>query len=116
MSAKPTPVHLIIVIHGLYGSTLNLKVVEEELIRAGGEVERGAEADNDGGPPTSSKTSTGHGVGGAAIQGDLEGKGSKTGTETVVYLAQSIKGTRTWDGIDVCSHRITEEVSERASV
>ncbi|WWD16888.1 hypothetical protein CI109_101320 [Kwoniella shandongensis] len=103
MSSNLVPVHLIILIHGLYGSTLNLKVVEEELIRAGGEVEQGASASSHGGPPTTSKSSTGH---------KSEYKDGGGGIETVVYLAQSIKGPRTWDGIDICAHRITEEVDK----
>ncbi|KAK8861217.1 hypothetical protein IAR55_002036 [Kwoniella newhampshirensis] len=108
-------VHLIIVIHGLYGSTLNLSVVEEELMRAGGEVEQGAEAGNRKRGAPSSTLSHVHGRDRRRYQGGEEEGGREEGEgggETVVYLAQSIKGSRTWDGIDVCAHRIAEEVDK----
>nr|XP_018264423.1 uncharacterized protein I303_02589 [Kwoniella dejecticola CBS 10117]OBR86581.1 hypothetical protein I303_02589 [Kwoniella dejecticola CBS 10117] len=67
------PVHLIILTHGLYGSSQNLTAVKEELI-------------NLSSPLPSSPSSSGP---------------KSRPLETVVYLPTGIKGPRTWDGIDI---------------
>nr|XP_019012466.1 uncharacterized protein I206_03314 [Kwoniella pini CBS 10737]OCF51247.1 hypothetical protein I206_03314 [Kwoniella pini CBS 10737] len=78
------PVHLIVLTHGLYGSSINLAAVKEELINLSSPL------------PLPSSPSTSRSAGPAL--------------ETVVYLPTGIKGPKTWDGIDVCAHRIVEEI------
>ncbi|KAK6906990.1 hypothetical protein I203_100979 [Kwoniella mangroviensis CBS 8507] len=77
------PVHLVILIHGLYGSSLNLAAVKEELQNLSSQQIPSS--------PASSRS-------------------TMESLETVVYLPEGIKGARTWDGIDVCAYRIVEEI------
>ncbi|WVW79800.1 hypothetical protein I302_101770 [Kwoniella bestiolae CBS 10118] len=81
------PVHLIILTHGLYGSSLNLAAVKEELVNL-------STPDIPLSPSTSTSASN----------------SSDRAIETVIYLPEGIKGARTWDGIDVCAYRIVEEI------
>ncbi|WVQ94679.1 hypothetical protein IAU59_001759 [Kwoniella sp. CBS 9459] len=97
-------VHLVILIHGLYGSTLNLSAVEQELLSlatSNGSTSRKSSLEQE---PRSS-TSTGK------TSSDRLRR-EEDGVETVVYLPKGIKGARTWDGIDVCAQRISEEVDK----
>ncbi|WWC87476.1 uncharacterized protein L201_002365 [Kwoniella dendrophila CBS 6074] len=81
------PVHLIILTHGLYGSALNLAAVKEELISVS--------SSNTPSSPSSIASSS---------------SSSRQRLETVVFLPEGISGARTWDGIDVCAHRIATEI------
>ncbi|OCF40533.1 hypothetical protein I317_05624 [Kwoniella heveanensis CBS 569] len=103
-------VHLVILIHGLYGSTLNLSAVEQELLSLAATSESASSS------PTEPRTSTSSSVGSGTTSQQREGGSSRIpardGVETIVYLPKGIKGARTWDGIDVCAQRIAEEVDK----
>lgn len=78
-------VHLVLLLHGLYGSPANLWCLEEEIRKAhyGDDTE------------------------------DEEKRTAKDAPELdlVVLNAKSYSAAMTWDGIDVNAHRVSEEVS-----
>lgn len=88
--------HLIVLIHGLYGDVHNLDAVKSELL---------ALAD-----PETSNISNKGASGAEKHNRCIHNERPKKRMETVVYLPKSIKGAHTWDGIDVCAHRVAEEV------
>lgn len=110
-------VHLVVLIHGLYGSPENLHTVREELLAV---VDRD-EAQRDEGEVEA--LLDGEVVTGAAARTRSKGKGrarSATPAEheqrrermkLEVLLCQSFQGSKTWDGVDVNAHRASQEVS-----
>lgn len=88
--------HLIVLLHGLYGDVHNLHAVKSELL---------ALAD-----PEASTISDNGASGAEKHNKHISNERPKKSLETVVYLPKSIKGAHTWDGIDVCAHRVAEEV------
>ncbi|ODN77056.1 hypothetical protein, variant 1 [Cryptococcus amylolentus CBS 6039] len=89
------PVHLIILIHGLYGDIHNLHAVKGELL---------ALAEPQSSNATSQDSEEGL---------DEAGSGkAQDGLETVVYLPKTIPGAKTWDGIDVCAARVADEIDQ----
>lgn len=91
-------VHLVLLLHGLYGSPANLWCLEEELAAvhngvAGGAS--GASGDEDEERVQSAAAEA------AAARPDLA---------LVVLNAKSYVAARTWDGIDVNAQRVAEEV------
>ena len=83
--------HLILLIHGLYGSPANLAVVKEEVIRA---ARSGSRSTNSG------------------PSGDDEDGHGPDQSDVVVLVATSFKGSHTWDGIDVNAHRASIEIDQ----
>lgn len=88
--------HLIVLLHGLYGDVHNLHTVKTELL---------ALAD-----PKIASISDKNASGAEKHGRHILNERPQEGLETVVYLPKSIKGAHTWDGIDVCAHRVAEEV------
>lgn len=93
-------VHLIVLIHGLYGNPGNLAVVKEELERAaasatsaiGDSVEDGQDEDE--------------------VETQLLLPSSRSGSVPArILVLKSFQGSHTWDGIDVNAHRAAREVS-----
>jgi hypothetical protein len=84
-------VHLILLIHGLYGSPANLAVIKEEVIRA---ARSGSRSTNSG------------------PSGDDEDGHGPDQSDVVVLVATSFKGSHTWDGIDVNAHRASIEIDQ----
>jgi len=84
-------VHLVLLIHGLYGSPANLAVVREEVIRAA----------------RSGSNSTQSG-----LSGDHEYESGADESDVVVLVATSFTGSHTWDGIDVNAHRASVEIDQ----
>lgn len=84
-------VHLVLLIHGLYGSPANLAVVREEVIRAA----------------RSGLNSTQSG-----LSGDHEDGSGTDESDVVVLVATSFTGSHTWDGIDVNAHRASVEIDQ----
>ncbi|WVR04162.1 hypothetical protein IAU60_001161 [Kwoniella sp. DSM 27419] len=107
----PSPVHLIILIHGLYGSTLNLAAVEQELLALAGSTgsQQGDSADTSNRVEVAKRPP---GIPQSAASSSEATDRPKKSLETVVYLPRCIKGARTWDGVDVCAQRIAEEVDK----
>ena len=111
----PTPVHLVILIHGLYGSPTNLAVVHEELLEAGESKvslsESQSQVDIDSGSEFEVETHLNNDEqsgrpGGPGGRGQSRGHG----LEVVGYLVNSFTGSMTWDGIDVNAYRASKEV------
>ncbi|WVF66937.1 hypothetical protein IAT40_001680 [Kwoniella sp. CBS 6097] len=99
-------VHLVVLIHGLYGSTINLSAVEQELLSLATSKPPVGSSDSD-----VSRASTSSSAGSAQTSEQKRARRfGGDGVETVVYLPKGIKGARTWDGIDVCAQRIADEV------
>ena len=108
-------VHLIVLIHGLYGNPENLVVVKEELERASqlgirpgrkgkqakGSIEEVDEVEDllSATPPSSSSTSTTS----SRDNDELELK---------ILVCKSFTGSHTWDGIDINAHKAAAEVDE----
>ncbi|OWZ65360.1 hypothetical protein AYX15_03083 [Cryptococcus neoformans] len=88
--------HLIVLLHGLYGDVHNLHTVKTELL---------ALAD-----PKIASISDKNASGAEKHGRHIHNERPQEGLETVVYLPKSIKGAHTWDGIDVCAHRVAEEL------
>lgn len=93
---KMQATHLIVLLHGLYGDVHNLHAVKSELL-ALADPEAFTISDNDASGAEKHNIHTSN-------------ERPKKSLETVVYLPKSIKGVHTWDGIDVCAHRVAEEV------
>ena len=94
MTTKGGRVHLIVLIHGLYGNPNNLAVVKEELERAdrrnrGDEDEDEVEDLLDLSPTTTT---------------------IENGLELKILICKSFTGSHTWDGIDVNAHKAAGEV------
>lgn len=94
MTTKGGRVHLIVLIHGLYGNPNNLAVVKEELERAdrrnrGDEDEDEVEDLLDLSPTTTT---------------------IENGLELKILICKSFTGSHTWDGIDVNAHKAAGEL------
>jgi hypothetical protein len=104
-------VHLVVLIHGLYGNPDNLKVVKEELERASGHgrrsgVSRYQDEEEDevenlldpwGSPSSSSSTRSSN---------------YRDGLGTRILVCTSFTGSHTWDGIDVNAHKAAGEIDD----
>ena len=108
-------VHLVLLIHGLYGSPQNLDVVKEELLAA----DLGSDCLDPTGSPSRNTEDDSHRVeeDEAEVLSELGLGGSHKGTsqgstrlEVVPLVATSFTWARTWDGVDVNAHRAAEEV------
>ena len=97
MTTKGGKVHLIVLIHGLYGNPNNLAVVKEELERAYSRERKDEDEVEDLLDPTSSSSSSGS----RSRRDDLELR---------VLVCKSFTGSHTWDGIDVNAHKAAGEV------
>lgn len=102
-------VHLVVLIHGLYGNPDNLKVVKEELERASGHGRSfGASEYQDGEEdevedlldPSSSASSS------------SSARSKRDGLEVKILVCKSFTGSHTWDGIDVNAHKAAGEIDE----
>lgn len=94
MTTKGGRVHLIVLIHGLYGNPNNLAVVKEELERAdrrnrGDEDEDEVEDLLDPSPTTTTRENS---------------------LELKILICKSFTGSHTWDGIDVNAHKAAGEL------
>lgn len=76
------PVHLIVLIHGLYGNPRHLSVPAEEIRNA------------------------------AAAAEDASSAADKSQPEVVTFCCTSFAGGHTWDGIDTNAWRALEEVKQ----
>jgi hypothetical protein len=101
-------VHLIVLIHGLYGNPDNLKVVKEELERASGQgTSSDASKYQDGEEdevedlldPSSSASSS-------------STRSRRSRLEVKILVCKSFTGSHTWDGIDVNAHKAAGEIDE----
>ena len=94
MTTKGGRVHLIVLIHGLYGNPNNLAVVKEELERAD-RRNRGDEDEDE-------------------VEDLLELSPTTTtienGLELKILICKSFTGSHTWDGIDVNAHKAAGEL------
>lgn len=111
-------VHLVLLIHGLYGSPQNLDVVKEELLAADlgshcfaplGSGSRNPEDDShhyreDEDEEAEVLSELGFGE---SHKGTSQGS---TRLEVIPLVATSFTWARTWDGVDVNAHRAAEEV------
>lgn len=97
-------VHLIVLVHGLYGNPDNLKVVKEELERASrheaGSCHQDGEEDEVEAllDPSSSSSSS-----------SLT-RSRRSRLETKILVCKSFTGSHTWDGIDVNAHKAAGEI------
>lgn len=113
------PIHLVILIHGLFGSPANVATVSEELYRVHGSIntteevseregdEVGVEVQNDG----ETGADIYREVGGVKGKEKILGSGKDRKDELVVYCCNSFGFGHTWDGIDVNAQRAAKEVS-----
>jgi hypothetical protein len=97
-------IHLIVLIHGLYGNPDNLAVVKEELERASpsSRTDKGKrkarEVDDE-----------------SEVEALLDGAGSDSDDrlEVQVLVCKSFTGSHTWDGIDVNAHKAAKEIDDK---
>ena len=93
-------IHLILLIHGLYGSPKNLSVTAEELHKAA--LSNGSNASSNLSTSTSASTSI-------ADEDNID-EGIDEKDEVVVHIAKSFTGSHTWDGVDVNAERAAKEL------
>ncbi|WOO81083.1 Putative lipase [Vanrija pseudolonga] len=92
-----TPVHLVVLLHGLYGAPANLWCLEAEAAALHEELRKGS---------------------GESGESDVERSTddaddvSAPAPQLAVLVAKSYVGQRTWDGIDVNAHRAADEIDE----
>ena len=105
-------VHLVVLIHGLYGSPANLAVVNEEVHRAASTSsisqaeQAGPSSPYDGGY-AESETEVDQLL---SEPGPLDSSSLVPGPEVVTLLVNSFTGSHTWDGIDINAHRARREL------
>jgi hypothetical protein len=108
-------VHLVLLIHGLYGSPQNLDVVKEELLAADLGPDcfdpldiafKSTEDDSHRDREDEAEVLSELGLGGSH-KGTLQGSPR---LEVVPLVATGFTWSRTWDGVDVNAHRAAEEV------
>ena len=103
-------VHLIVLIHGLYGNPDNLAVVKDELERASKHEAssryQGREEDEveDLLDPSSNASSS------SSSSPRSRRNKRKDGLETKILVCKSFTGSHTWDGIDVNAHKAANEI------
>ncbi|ORX36237.1 putative serine esterase-domain-containing protein [Kockovaella imperatae] len=90
-------IHLVVIIHGLYGSPANLRTIDEE-------VRRAAEEATDISSSCQNQSSE-----------EPDPARSKQGLRTVTLLLKSFTGSHTWDGIDVNAHKAKDEIMHEIS-
>lgn len=99
-------VHLIVLIHGLYGNPDNLKVVKEELDRASKQEassryqDREEDEVEDLLDPSSSASSS------------SSTRSRRSRLEIKILVCKSFTGSHTWDGIDVNAHKAAGEIDD----
>ena len=104
-------VHLIVLIHGLYGNPDNLAVVKDELERASshgtssGYRDREEDEVEDLLDPSSSASSSS-----SSSSTRSRRNKRKDGLETKILVCKSFTGSHTWDGIDVNAHKAANEI------
>jgi hypothetical protein len=109
-------VHLIVLIHGLYGNPDNLKVVKEELERASGQGtsseasryrdEEEDEVENLLDPSSSASSSP------SSSSSQSRTSKHKVELETRILVCKSFTGSHTWDGIDVNAYKAAGEIDD----
>jgi hypothetical protein len=119
-------VHLVLLIHGLYGSPQNLDVVKEELLAASnpgpdcfdplGSTSKNTEDDShrDRESEDEAEVLSELGLGESHKETSTQGPG-RTQLEVIPLVATSFTWARTWDGVDVNAHRAAEEVDAEIS-
>jgi hypothetical protein len=117
--------HLVVLIHGLFGSTSNLEALAEELVAAaaaqtGGDA--GAESDSsldaatrtselpNGAEETVAPKFTDTSQSGRDSASTRKGRATTESPQVVVYNCNSFGWGHTWDGVDVNAERAAEEV------
>jgi hypothetical protein len=101
-------VHLIVLIHGLYGNPDNLKVVKEELERASGhgrssDVSKYQEREEDEVEDLLDSSS---------LASSSSTRSRRSRLEVKILVCKSFTGSHTWDGIDVNAHKAAGEIDE----
>ena len=101
-------VHLIVLIHGLYGNPDNLAVVKDELERASrhetsSRYQSGEEDEVEHLLDPSSAASS------SSSTRSRRSK-RKDGLEPKILVCKSFTGSHTWDGIDVNAHKAANEI------
>jgi len=103
-------VHLIVLIHGLYGNPDNLAVVKDELERASkletsSRYQSGEEDEvEDLLDPSSTASSS------SSSSTRSRRNKRKDRLETKILVCKSFTGSHTWDGIDVNAHKAANEI------
>ena len=102
-------VHLVVLIHGLYGNPDNLKVVKEELERSSGhdtdsDVSRCQDGEEDEVEALLESSSS------ASLPSSTRSRRSKL--EIKILVCKSFTGSHTWDGIDVNAHKASGEIDD----
>lgn len=122
-------VHLIVLIHGLYGTPSNLAVVKEELERASSLAQASTEQTNSKTSSSSSNRKRKDKRKEDDGDGDDEGDGEEDEVDELlrpesrfdgkrimpsrVLVLKSFEGSHTWDGIDINAQRAAKEVRPR---
>jgi len=133
VDGKKRGVHLIVLIHGLYGNPDNLAVVKEELERAASGSSSSISSLSKGASTVDRK---GKGKAREAeneeeyelvedlldldefpLENDDEGQArdgdeSGNGLEVRILVCKSFTGSHTWDGIDINAHRASKEIDK----
>ena len=128
MSNSPTErtkVHLIILIHGLYGSPANVAVIGEEVHKAAAPsssplvsapLEPSSSAPNGAASFSTPRLRKWNAKGkgkerdyGVASGGEED---NLSDLEVVTYALKSFTGSKSWDGIDVNGHRAAKELGD----
>jgi hypothetical protein len=137
VDGKKRAVHLIVLIHGLYGNPDNLAVVKEELERAAPGSSAPSSSSSSTGAPTVDRKGKGKaqeteeeeydlvdvedildldepalGNDDEDQARDLDGDGDESGLEVKILVCKSFTGSHTWDGIDINAHRASKEIDE----
>jgi hypothetical protein len=122
-------IHLIVLIHGLYGNPDNLAVVKEEIERAESSASTSTSPSISGSTGPSSSDRKGKGKGRIqAFEPSIEEEddydvvedllefndteSTRVGLEVRVLVCKSFTGSHTWDGIDVNAHRASREIDQ----
>lgn len=115
-SSARQDVHLVLLLHGLYGAPANLWCLEEEVAAAGARArETAAGAAGAGAAAAADSAPASHHLSAAPTQSGAKGvddPAADRALQIAVLNARSYEHARTWDGIDVNAHRVGEEVSD----
>ncbi|OCF58917.1 lipid particle protein [Kwoniella mangroviensis CBS 10435] len=95
-------VHLVVLIHGLWGSPNHLSVAQEELEKAWSGDENGQKVSQDVDGPSDDPIIT------SKIQNE-----DKENGELVIMIAGGMTSQLTYDGVDVCASRVAFEVDQK---
>lgn len=134
-------IHLIVLIHGLYGNPDNLAVVKEELERAGSSSASSSSSSSSATVKSSDRKGKAKEATAASSEDEDEydliedvldldeagsagsprdlvvepgspDSGSRNRLELKVFVCRSFTGSHTWDGIDVNAHRASKEIDQ----